>query len=30
LAMGAPDVKKWLSGHIADPFTLLRELGLLE
>ncbi len=30
LAMGEPDVKKWLSGHIADPFTLLRELGLLE
>ncbi len=30
LAMGAPDVKKWLAGHITDPFSLLRELNLLK
>jgi len=28
LAMGTSDVKRWLCGHIADPFTLLQELGL--
>ena len=29
LALDVKGVKKWLSRHIADPFSLLRELGLL-
>lgn len=28
LAIDVKGVKKWLSGHITDPFSLLRELGL--
>ncbi|MGD8521457.1 MAG: CoB--CoM heterodisulfide reductase iron-sulfur subunit B family protein [Desulfobacterales bacterium] len=28
LACGLKDVKKWLSCHITDPFSLLKELGL--
>ena len=30
LALGVKGVKKWLSRHITNPFSLLRELGLLD
>ena len=30
LALGIGEVRKWLSRHMAEPFALLRELGLLE
>jgi heterodisulfide reductase subunit B len=30
LALGHPDVKKWLAGHLVDPLKLLRERGLIE
>jgi heterodisulfide reductase subunit B2 len=29
LALGHPDVKKWLAGHLVDPLPLLGRLGLL-
>jgi heterodisulfide reductase subunit B len=29
LALGHPEVKKWLAGHLVDPLPLLREKGLL-
>jgi len=29
LALGDKDVKGWLGRHIADPFTLLQDMGLL-
>ena len=30
LALGHPDVKKWLAGHLVDPMPLLRGKGLIE
>ncbi len=30
LALGHPEVKKWLAGHLVDPGPLLREKGLIE
>jgi heterodisulfide reductase subunit B len=29
LALGHPDVKKWLSRHITDPIKVLRDKGLM-
>jgi heterodisulfide reductase subunit B len=29
LALGHPDVKKWLRGHLVDPLPLLARLGLI-
>jgi heterodisulfide reductase subunit B len=29
LALGHPEVKKWLAGHLVDPLPLLREKGLI-
>jgi heterodisulfide reductase subunit B len=29
LALGHPDVQKWLSAHLVDPMPLLREKGLI-
>jgi len=30
LALGHPDVKKWLKGHLVDPVPLLKRKGLME
>lgn len=30
VACRLPDVSKWLSRHISDPFTLLRKMGFIE
>ena len=27
LALGHPDVKKWLAGHLVDPLPLLEKIG---
>jgi heterodisulfide reductase subunit B len=29
LALGHPDVRKWLAGHLVDPLPLLKQKGLI-
>jgi hypothetical protein len=29
LALGRPEVKKWLAGHLVDPLPMLERQGLV-